>query len=74
MNKQNRKRIIDREHFDGCQMGVGFGGWVKNVNGLRSTNWLLQNSHGNVKYSIGNIVNNIIINIYGVRWVQVLSG
>ena len=29
---------------------------MKEVNGLRSTNWLLQNSHGDVKYSIGNII------------------
>ena len=41
-------------------MGGGFGGWVKKEKGLRSAN-LLQNSHGDVKYSIGNIVNNIVI-------------
>ena len=29
---------------------------VKEVRGLRSTNLLLQNSHGDVKCSIGNIV------------------
>ena len=28
-------------------------GWVKNVKGLRSTNWQLQNSHGDVKYNLG---------------------
>ena len=58
-----------REHFDSCQMGGWLGGWVKKVKELRSTNWLLQNSHGDVKYSIGNIVSNIVITIYGVRWV-----
>ena len=31
-------------------------GWVKKVEGLRSTTWELQNSHGNVKNSIGDIV------------------
>ena len=41
---------------------------------LRSTNWKLQNSHGDVKYCIGNIVNNIVITMDGVRWVVVLSG
>ena len=33
----------------------------------------LQNSHMDVKYSIGNIVN-ILITLYGVRWVLDLSG
>ena len=28
----------------------------------------------NVKYSIGNIVNNIVITMHGVRWVLDLSG
>ena len=39
---------------------------MRKEKGLRSTNWLLQNSHGGVKYSIGNIVNNIPITIYMV--------
>lgn len=34
------------------------------VKRLRSTN---KNSHGDVKYSVGNIVNNIVISMYGVR-------
>ena len=42
---------------------------VKQMNGLRSTNPLLQNIHGDVNYSIGNIVNNIVITMYGIRWV-----
>ena len=29
---------------------------MKKVKGLRSTSWLLQNSHGDVEDSIGNIV------------------
>ena len=36
---------------------------MKKVKELRSANWLLQNSHGDVKYSIGNIVNTILITI-----------
>lgn len=28
-----------------------------------STNWKLQNSFGDVKYSIGNMVNNIVITV-----------
>lgn len=34
------------------------------VKRLRSTN---KNCHGDVKYSIGNTVNNIVISMYGVR-------
>ena len=32
----------------------GLGGMGEEVRGLRGTNRLLQNSHGDVKYSIGN--------------------
>ena len=38
------------------------------MKGLRSTNWQLQNSYGDVKHSIGNIVNDIVITMYGVGW------
>ena len=37
------------------------------VKRLRNTKWSLQNSHGDVKYSIGNIVNSIVITRYGAR-------
>ena len=46
-------------------MGEGLGGWVKQVKGLKSTHWLLQNGHGGVKYSQGNIVNNVLTTMYG---------
>ena len=41
------------ECFDGCQMGGARGRMGEEVRGLRSTNRWLQNSHGDVKYSIG---------------------
>ena len=47
---------------------------MKRAKGLRSTNWYSQNRHGHVKYSTGNIGNNIVINKYGVGWVLALSG
>ena len=47
---------------------------MKKVKGLRSTNWWLQNSDGDVKYSTGNTVNNIVIAMYRIRWVLDLSG
>ena len=53
--------------------GEQLGRWVEKGKGLRSINWELQNSHRDVKYSMGNIVNNILITIYGVRRVQDLS-
>ena len=39
-----------------------------------STNWQLQNSPRDVKYSIGNIGNNIIITMCGVRLMLYLLG
>ena len=49
-------------------------GWVKKVKRLRSTNWQLQNSRGDVKCSMENTVNDTVINMYGARWVPELSG
>ena len=63
VNEQTKQKQTHRykEQVDGCQMGEGLGRWMKKVKGLRSTNWQLQNSHGDVKYSIGNIVSNTVI-------------
>ena len=47
---------------------------MKKVKGLRSTNWQLQNSHGDVNSSIRNIINNTVKTMYGVRWVLHLWG
>ena len=44
------------------------------MKGLRRTYWQLQNSHRDVKHSIGNIVGNIVITVYGVRWVLEIPG
>ena len=52
--EEQRQNHGYRECFDGCQMGEGCGGMGEEVRGLRSTNRQLQNSHGDVKYSIGN--------------------
>ena len=43
------------------------------MKGLRSTDCSLQNSHGDVKCSIENIVN-IVITTYGARWVLEIPG
>ena len=55
-------------------MEQGLEVWVKKEKELRSTNWQLQDSDREVKYSLGNTVNNIVINICGARWLQDLLG
>ena len=42
---------------------------MKKVKGLRNTSKLLQKSHRDVKYNIGNIVNNIVITMYDASWI-----
>ena len=56
MNKQNRNRIIDTDVFMFARWEGGPGDEQKKVKGLRSTNWLLQKCHGDVKYCLENIV------------------
>ena len=56
MNETCKSRVSYREQTDGCQRGGELGDRVKNVKGSRSTDRWLQNSHGDVKYSIRNIV------------------
>ena len=74
INKQKRNKPVVTEQTVGCQMGWGWGWGVKKVKGVRSTNWLLQNSHSDVKYSIGTVVTNIVITVSAARWVLDLSG
>ena len=50
------------------------GNWVKKVKGLRSTDWQLENSHGDVKVQRRNIVGNTVITTDGVRWVLEIPG
>ena len=74
-NKQveQKQAYRHRKHFDDVQIKEGLGGRVKKVKGWRNTHWHLQNSHGDAKHSIENIVNNIVRHTYGVRWVLELS-
>ena len=46
--------------------------WVRKVKAL-NTNWQLQESHRDVKYSTGNVINNVIT-LRCVRWVLDLLG
>ena len=36
-------------------------------------NLLLQNSQRDINYSIGNIVNNILISMYGMRFIRMIT-
>ena len=51
-----------------------FGSWVKKGDGIKRYKWHLGNSHGDVKYSVEDIVSNFVITIYGVKWVLDLLG
>lgn len=55
-------------------MGGGLGGWVTKRKRLSNRNWSLQNTHGNVKYSMRKTVSNIVITRDGVRWALDLPG
>ena len=59
MNKQNRNKC--QEQTDNCQIHGGSKSWVKKEKRLKSTDWQLQNRHGDVKYDIGSIVNNTVL-------------
>ena len=48
---------------------------MKKVQELGSTNRVVQNSHGDVKYSVGNIVN-ILVTVHGVmgmRFIRMIT-
>ena len=67
INKQNYNRLRHREQTGDRQWGEELGDYVKEVKGLRSTNWQLQNSQRDVKCSIGDVVNNTVITMFGAR-------
>ena len=46
----------------------------KMVKEIEKYRLVVQNSHGDAKYSMGNIVNIIVVTMYGARWVLELSG
>ena len=63
-----------RENFDGCQVGQGLGEMGEKCEGIKKYKLVFTNSYGDVKYSKGNIVNDSLITMHGVRWVPGLLG
>ena len=54
-------------------MGEGARGKGENGEGIKYR-WAVTESHGDGKYSIGNVVNNPLISMCAVRWAQDLLG
>ena len=69
MNKQNRNRIIDTENVLIVARWEGVWGMGEKVERIKKYNWWLQNSNGDINYSMGNIINISLITMYGVIWV-----
>ena len=76
-NKINKTETDSQiQGTDGCQNGSEeiLGDCVKKVKGLGCANWQLQNNHRDVKYSVGNTVNNTVITTCSARWALDLPG
>lgn len=56
---------INREQADGCER-KGRREWAEKGKGIKHKLPLI--SHGDIMYSIGDRVNNIILPVYGDRW------
>ena len=65
-NKANR--LIDTENILTVAKWWGVGVMGAKGKGLGSTKWRLRNSHRDVKHSVGNVVDNIVVTTYGARW------
>ena len=72
INGQTKQKQTHRHRgqTEDWQRREGLGNCVKKVKGLRSTDWQLQNSRGDAKYSTGSTVNNSVIAI----WCQLGTG
>ena len=67
---KNRNRLIDT----GNRLSVARGEVEGLVEKIEKEKLEVRNSHGYVKYNIGNIVNNTGISIFGGCWVLEISG
>ena len=75
MNKQNRNRWIDteREQIDGWQKRGGLRAGERGE-GIKKYKLAVTKQLQGCKYSIRNIVDNIVITMYHARWALGLSG
>ena len=64
--KENKHNETEPVQTGGC-WGRGVVGWGKRWGKLRGTNFPVQNKQRDKMYSIGNIVNNNVIFLYGYR-------
>ena len=69
-NKQNRNRLTDTENKLVVARGEEGRGWTNQVKGVKRYTLAVikQKSHRDVMYSMVNIVNNIVITLYGDKW------
>ena len=69
-NKQNRNRLTDTENKLVVARGEEGRGWTNEVKGVKRYTLAVikQKSHRDVMYSMVNIVNNIVITLYGDKW------
>lgn len=66
---QDYLRYLLKFQTDGCQVEE-----CKKGEGIKKCYWQVQKSNEDKKYGIGNTVNNIIMIMYGVKWVLETSG
>lgn len=66
-DQQSSSKLINTD-------GRGFGGGVKRGRGLRSTNWQLVNSYRGIEGRMENVVSNVVMIPWRVRWVLDLLG
>lgn len=62
------------EQTDGWRRGGELGSWAEKVKGLEAQIGSYRVSCGNVKFSTGNRVNDIVMTVYGARWVLDVLG
>ena len=68
-NKLAEQKQNQKENFDSCQMGEVLGGMGEKSEGITKYKLVVTEQSWDVKYTIGTIVNNILLTRYGVRWV-----
>ena len=74
MNRQNRNRLTDTENRLMVARRRAFGELGEKGEGTKKSRSVVIKDSRDVKYSIGNIVNNNIIIRYGTHWVLEVSG